>query len=247
MTSRNVTSLLPLPLALHRAHRQRSVSDWTHLLAFGAVGWPWLLRSLDGGGKAAKRALIERLGLAPDTLPNLGSWKADTALLTMLADHVLSARPQTIVELGVGATSLVLARCLQMNGRGRLISFDQHEDFVVATSRWLEESGLSADLRTAPLGPSPGGWPGLWYQLSGLPERIDLLVIDGPPWTIHPYVRGAAESLFDRIPPGGVVMLDDGARPGERVIAARWRKHWPDFEFRLETSGAKGTLIGIRH
>jgi hypothetical protein len=76
-------------------------------LAFGAIGWPWLLKSLHGGSKAEKRALIERLGLAPDALPNLGSWKADTGLLTLLADHVLSARPQTVVELGAGATSLI--------------------------------------------------------------------------------------------------------------------------------------------
>jgi predicted O-methyltransferase YrrM len=244
MTSREVTSLLPL--AAQMAHWHRSPADWAHLLAFGAIGWPWLLRSLRGGSKADKRALIDRLGLAPDALPNLGSWKADTGLLTMLADHVLSARPQTVVELGAGATSLVLARCLQINGGGQLISFDQHGDFVAATARWLADNGLAADLRTAPLGAPPGDWPGLWYQLTGLSERIDLLVIDGPPWTIHPYVRGAAESLFDRIPPGGVVMLDDGARPGERVVAARWRKRWPDFDFRLEASGTKGTLVGVR-
>lgn len=244
MTSREVTSLLPL--AIHTTDWQRSGADWAHVLAFGAIGWPWLLKSLHGGSKAEKRALIERLELAPDALPNLGSWKADTGLLTLLADHVLVARPRTVVELGAGATSLVLARCLQMNGGGHLISFDQHADFVAATSQWLADNGLASDLRTAPLGPPPGDWPGLWYQLSGLPDRIDLLVIDGPPWTIHPYVRGAAESLFDRIAPGGVVMLDDGARPGERVVAARWRRRWPDFDFRLENSGTKGTLIGVR-
>lgn len=244
MTSREITSLLPL--AIHSTHWQRSGTDWAHVLAFGAIGWPWLLKSLHGGSRAEKRALIERLGLAPDALPNLGSWKADTGLLTLLADHVLVARPQTVVELGAGATSLVLARCLQMNGGGHLISFDQHGDFVAATGQWLADNGLPSDLRTAPLGPPPGDWPGLWYQLAGLPDRIDLLVIDGPPWTIHPYVRGAAESLFDRITPGGVVMLDDGARPGERVVAARWRRRWPDFDFRLENGGTKGTLIGVR-
>jgi predicted O-methyltransferase YrrM len=216
------------------------------VLAFGAIGWPWLLKSLFGGSKAAKQALIARLGLAPDALPNLGSWKADTALLTLLADHVLAARPETVVELGAGATSLVLARCLQMNGAGKLISLDQHGDFVAATTTWLADNGLSAEMRSAPLVPAPAGWPGLWYDHGALPEKIDLLVIDGPPWTIHPYVRGAAETLFDRITPGGVVMLDDGARPGERVVATRWRRRWPDFDFQLETSGTKGTLIGVR-
>lgn len=247
MTSREATSLLPLAMhTLAAAGWQRSAADWAHVLAFGAVGWPWLLKSLSGGSKAEKQALIQRLDLAPDALPNLGSWKADTGFLTLLTDHVLAAKPRIVVELGAGATSLVLARCLQINGVGELISFDQHADFVAATGEWLADNGLSADLRGVPLVPSPDGWPGLWYELNGLPEQIDLLVIDGPPWTIHPYVRGSAETLFDRISPGGVVMLDDAARPGERVVAARWRKRWPDFDFRLDTSGTKGTLIGTR-
>lgn len=247
MTSREATSLLPrAPESEAAAAWRRSAADWAHVLAFGAIGWPWLLKSLSGGSRAAKRALIDRLGLADDALPNLGSWKADTALLTLLADHVLAARPQTVVELGAGATSLVLSRCLQINGSGRLVSYDQHGDFVAATGEWLADNGLTADLRTAPLETSPGDWPGLWYGLTGVPESIDLLVIDGPPWTIHPYVRGAAESLFDRIPSGGVVMLDDAARPGERVVAARWRRRWPDFEFRLDGAGTKGTLVGVR-
>jgi predicted O-methyltransferase YrrM len=245
MTSREATSLLPRSDDATAAWR-RSATDWAYVLAFGAIGWPWLLKSLFGGSKAAKQALIARLGLAPDALPNLGSWKADTALLTLLADHVLAARPETVVEFGAGATSLVLARCLQMNGSGKLISLDQHGDFVAATTAWLADNGLSAEMRSAPLAPAPAGWPGLWYDHGALPEKIDLLVIDGPPWTIHPYVRGAAETLFDRITPGGVVMLDDGARPGERVVATRWRRRWPDFDFQLETSGTKGTLIGVR-
>jgi predicted O-methyltransferase YrrM len=58
-------------------------------------------------------------------------------------------------------------------------------------------------------------------------------------------VRGSAERLFDRIAPGGVVMLDDAARPGERIVARRWRERWPDFEFRL-LPGIKGTLMGVR-
>jgi hypothetical protein len=43
------------------------------------------------------------------------------------------------------------------------------------------------------------------------------------------------------------VLLDDASRPGERVVANRWRKNWPGFEFRLDSRGTKGTLVGIRH
>ena len=38
----------------------------------------------------------------------------------------------------------------------------------------------------------------------------------------------------------------DFARPGERVVAGKWKKKWPNFEFRLEHLGTKGTLIGRR-
>jgi len=246
MTTREATHLLPRAHAGAVSRSTTLARDWAYMLAFGAIGWPWLLRSLSGGTKAQKRALLARLELDDDALPNLGSWKADTALLHLIVDDIAARRPAAVVELGAGASSLVTARALQLNGGGRLTSFDQHADFVAATADWLRDHGLDADLRHAPLGPAPRGWPGLWYRLDRLPERIDLLLIDGPPWTIHPYVRGAAEILFDRIAPGGVVMLDDGARPGERIVARRWRRRWPDFDFRLERSGAKGTLIGLR-
>lgn len=246
MTTRDATGLLPRAPDALSADLDTSISDWAHILAFGAIGWPWLLKSLSGGRPEDKAALLARLDLPADALPNLGSWKADVAFLDQIVDHIEARRPGNVVELGAGASTLVTARALQLNGGGRLLSFDQHADFVEATRTWLAEHGLGADMRAARLRPSPRGWPGYWYAVEGLPDRIDLLIIDGPPWTIHPYVRGAAEVLFDRIPVGGVVMLDDGARPGERVVARRWRKRWPGFKFRLETPGTKGTLIGVR-
>lgn len=247
MTSREMTPLLPLaddgvwPLEVHR-----SALDVLHVIAYGTIGWPWLVRSLSGGTIEAKRALLERLDLAPDALPHLGSWKADTGFLHLIVDHIEATRPATVVELGAGASSLVVGRALQRSGGGRLISCDQHAGFVEATRRWLCEHRIEAELRAVPFRPSPNGWPGVWYDHGPLPSRIDLLIVDGPPWAIHPYVRGAADSLFDRIPVGGTVMLDDAARPGERVIARRWRKRWPGFDFRLIQAGTKGTLIGTR-
>lgn len=246
MTSREATSLLPRSHGEQAAEIVTSISDRVHILAFGAIGWPWLLRSLSGGSRAEKDALLERLDLPHNALPNLGSWKADTVLLHRIVDHIAAAHPKTVVELGAGASSLVTARALQLHGGGKLISFDQHADFIDATRKWLAEHGLEADMRAAALVPAPDGWPGYWYDVGALPERIDMLVIDGPPWTIHPFVRGAAECLFDRIPIGGVVLLDDGARPGERVVAARWKRRWPNFSFTLARDGAKGTLIATR-
>lgn len=245
MTSRESTQFLPRAHA-DETHFERKWQDWAALMGVGAIQWPWLLRSLRGGTRAEKRQLLERLGLPQDALPNLGSWKADTSLLNKIADQILSAKPRLVVEFGSGASTLIAARALQLNGSGRLISFDQHADFVSATRQWLGDHGLTSDLRSVPLVASPGPWRGLWYDHGSLPENIDLLLIDGPCWTIHPFGRGAAASLFDKIAIGGMVMLDDGSRPGERIVRRRWEKLYPNFDFELINDGTKGTVIGIR-
>ncbi len=237
---------MPLRENLTSRITRKSPSDWAHVLAFGAIGWPWLLRSLHGGSKAARRALHDKLDLTADALPHLGSWKADAAFLDIIATTIFLRRPEIVVEFGMGATTLVAARAIAMNGTGQLISFDQHEDYVTSVRHWLADHSLNADLRYAPLSAISSNWPGRWYAYENPPESIDLLIIDGPPWAVHPYARGAAEALFDRIPSGGAVLMDDGARPGERVIASRWKKNWPEFDFRLSSESTKGTLIGDR-
>lgn len=245
MTSRAKTGILSRT-GDRSAAPKRSLGDWAAVIGLGAITWPFLLRSLDPGPASAKVALLERLGLPADSLPNLGSWKADIGLLTLVADHILEHRPQLVVEFGAGASSLVIAKALQAAGGGRLISFEQHADFVEATRIWLRDYGVDADIRAAPLTRAPGGWPGFWYDHGPLPDGIDLMVIDGPPWALHPMTRGAAETLFDKIAPGGTIMLDDAARPGERLVARRWRKAHPEFDFRMWKGGSKGTLIGTK-
>ncbi len=231
-------------LALADVGLPRSIADRATVYAYGALQWPWLLRSLHGGRRADKIALLDYLELPHDALPNLGSWKADTQFLSHIVSAIELLKPQNIVELGCGASSLIIARALQRNGGGKLDSYDQHAEFAAATQAWLGENGLAGTIHHAPLGPPPAGWPGHWYQLSDLPDTIDLLIIDGPPWAIHPHVRGAAASLFGRLRPGGMILLDDAARPGERIVARRWRRGHTNIEFVLDGSGAKGTLIG---
>lgn len=245
MTTKSLTGLFAKPVDTGPAARCTR-SERLFQIAFGAVQWPWLLRSLYGGTQAEKQALLARIGLAPDALPHLGSWKADTYLLHRILDVIDEARPATVVELGSGATSLVIAKGLALHGGGALHSYDSHAPFVTAMDDWLAEHGLKAAFRHAPLVQRDVRWPGLWYGLTEVPGSIDLLVIDGPPWAVHPFARGMAERLFPLIAPGGTIMLDDAARPGERYVARRWRKAWPDFDFRYEGAGTKGLLVGTR-
>lgn len=226
----------------------RRLKDRLVLGAFYVLNGPFLAKSLYGGSKKNKEKLLRRLGLPLDALPHTGSWKADVGLLTFLTDHILAHKPKVVVEFSAGASTLIIAKALQVAGveNPTFISFEQHQDFCDKTAAWVRDFRLACDIRRAPLGVSPGGWPGLWYQHDALPEGIELMLIDGPHWAIHPFTRGAAETSFDRIAPGGTVMLDDAARPGERIVARRWRKKWPDFTFELLHPGSKGTLVGLR-
>ena len=223
----------------------RTLNDRLAVGVGGAVGWPWLLKSLGDGGPVARARLLERTGLPDEALPRLGSWRADADFLDIIAARILDHRPATVVELGGGTSTLVAAHCLARNGGGRLVSIDGNADFAEETRQRLADGGFEAEVWAAPIEVQDTGWPGAWYRLPPLPDRIDLLIVDGPPWTLHPMVRGAAATLFDRVPVGGAVLLDDAARPGERLVARRWRKEWPDFDFTRVTNTA-GTLIGVR-
>jgi predicted O-methyltransferase YrrM len=226
----------------------RGFKDRLLLGAFYVLNGPFLAKSLYGGSNKAKLELLRRLGLPEDALPHTGSWKADVGLLTFLADHILAHKPKVVVEFSAGASTLIIAKALEKAGvvDPVFVSFEQHKDFCDKTSAWLKEFGLASDIRQAPLKRSPGGWPGLWYDHGPLPDGIELMLIDGPHWAIHPFTRGAAGTTFERIAPGGTVMLDDAARPGERIVARRWRRQWPDFTFKLHHPGSKGTLVGTR-
>ena len=247
MTGPSATSLLSRADGIS-ARLRRGPADLALLGAFYVLNAPFLLRSLYGGSRMRKLALLRRLRLPPDSLPHTGSWKADVALLDLLARHVTQYRPRTVVEFSTGASTLIAATALERAGiaDAQLISFEQHADFCDQTRDWLQRFGIAADIRHAPLVSAPGGWPGLWYDHGPLPVPIDLLLVDGPPWSIHPFTRSGAASLFDRIAVGGFVILDDAYRPGERIVARRWRRAFPDFDFTLLRIGAKGALLGQR-
>lgn len=212
---------------------------------FGALSWPWLLRGNLPADPHERARLLARLDLADD-LPDLRGWIADAGFLNLVADRILDGGARSIIEIGSGTSTLVAARALAMVGGGALISLDTHPGHAAETASRLRAQGLSGDVRHLGFAYDPASpWGIAWGDLDALPDRIDLLVVDGPPWFRHPFIRGAAEALFDRLTPGGAILLDDAARPGERLVAQRWRQRWPDIDFRLLPT-MKGALIGIQ-
>lgn len=151
------------------------------------------------------------------------------ALVAVVNEIVLGER-RVVVELGSGVGSIVLARLLRERG-GELMSVEHQPGWAgfVRSQLEREELGSTATVITAPLVAHPASLDGApWYdgsQLGALPERIDLLLVDGPPGYGEGMRRSrypAMSVLGERVGPGGMIVLDDAKRAGERQIIERW-------------------------
>lgn len=180
-------------------------------------------------------------------LPPLDDWAASPDFLLACVREVVQHRPAVVVECGSGASTVALARALQLNGVGHLYSLDHDETFARRTRRELEARGLGgwASVLSAPLMEQDVGEPLPWYDIAALPDLpINLLIVDGPPGVIHPRIRyPAGPLLLPRMAPGGRVLVDDIDRPAERAMLARWRE---DFALHdLDLSPASACFAGF--
>jgi len=174
------------------------------------------------------------------------------AALVRVLNEIVFADRRDVVELGSGASTVVLARLLNERG-GRLTSVEHSPEWAAIVRTQLESEGLTevARLVEAPLAEHPLGWDGAeWYSAPALDELprsgIDLLLVDGPPG----YGEGTARSRFpalpvlaERLAPGALVILDDLQRQGEREIVERWGREMPEWEFGVDAD----TGIAIGH
>lgn len=181
------------------------------------------------------QALHEDLAL-PFTLPPAGGKAASADFLKLVADHVRREKPEVVVECGSGLSTTVIARCLQLNGRGQVYSLEHMDEFAHQTRRELARQGLDdwASVVDAPLEPLElKGREWQWYALRGAPDSpIDLLIVDGPPARtgINPRYP-AGPMLFPRLSSRGAVLIDDARRAEEAAVIARWRKEFPSLTF----------------
>ncbi len=186
------------------------------------------------------------------SLPPTRGWAASPDFLLEVARHARSLQHATVLECSSGISTLVLARCMQLNGSGKVYSLEHDRHFAAQTRAQLRRHGLQdwATVIEAPLTPydlDGQSWP--WYDLTQLPElpAIDLLVIDGPPQATRPQARfPAGPLLFPRLSSGAAVFLDDAARPDEQAILQRWRLAFPALAYTNEAC-EKGCAVLRKH
>ena len=191
---------------------------------------------------------LEKLIDPRKPLPALRGWAASPDFLLHVALHMVSRKPNEVVECSSGVSTLVLARCCELNGIGHVYSLEHDADYAAKTNAQLQQQGLDrwATVLDAPLKPHASLGGQRWYsteKLHAAVSRIDLLVIDGPPLDTAPLARyPALPLLVDRFSPDCVVMLDDACREEEKATLNRWRAEFPDFQ-QQELPAEKGCVV----
>jgi predicted O-methyltransferase YrrM len=199
--------------------------------------------------------------LAPAEVP-LGVWAAEPDFLRLIVNE-LCRDPAGVVELGSGASTMLMAAVRRRRGGPPLISIDHDPSFALRTRATLARAGLQeqAEIQVAPLRKTlVDGHEVVWYDRptveSVLPARIDLLVVDGPPSTRRLARWPAVELLSERLSDHCVVLLDDGRRRDETATALRWAHGHPNLSlfwhdtvkgtWRLETAPrTDGWALGL--
>ncbi|MBF0471828.1 MAG: hypothetical protein HQL48_10690, partial [Gammaproteobacteria bacterium] len=67
----------------------------------------------------AYHPLCQRLGLTK-RLPFTPNWTASADFIELIVARLLEQKPEHILECSSGLTTLIIARCCQLNGRGNL-------------------------------------------------------------------------------------------------------------------------------
>lgn len=145
-------------------------------------------------------------------------WAIGSEAMSAVRERLALLGPETIVEFGGGVSTAALARAFP---RAHILSIDHDPRFIESTR--LRVEGTRVELSLRPLAwQDHGEAPYLSYEDGAFPERVDAVIVDGPPhWT-----RGGREAtlyqVFDRLRVGGLVVLDDYRRRRERRIVEHW-------------------------
>ncbi len=176
-------------------------------------------------GLAALYALLRPNGALPALFEE---WAIGADLAAHLVRRVFDRRPSTIVELGSGSSTVILAMACQRVGHGHVLAIEHDPKYATRTADMVAAAGMAdwATIALAPLEELPiGDRLYRWYRLEDIdvPEHIDILLVDGPPGATGPEARfPAVPMLRDRLDATSVVFLDDVRRDDEAAIVAQW-------------------------
>ena len=199
-------------------------------------------RHWDDETKKENEHLVNDLVSPRRPLPPFESHMASAELLQCLWQLIHEERPNHVLELGSGLSTVVMAYALEANGNGTLTSLDDHAGYTARTRRHVREHNLDAYAKVILTHFDRlvvnCGVP-FWYALPDLRAEppIDLLFVDGPMSHFHPRIRyPALPVLHAFLADNAVVVVDDCHKIEGSYLVREWLAEYPalriDGEFR---------------
>jgi len=185
-------------------------------------------------------------------MPPMNGWAATPELAVNVLKEIIRSKPNIILELGSGITTLINGYALEKyHPQGRVLSIDHDADYADVTKNELKLHDLEnfVEIRIAPLKEAEiNGSIQTWYDLSSInfETKIDLLIVDGPPVKTEKMARyPALPFLNDHLSEKCTIIIHDTKRKQEEAIVNRWLREYPSFNIiKLRTD--KGISILTR-
>ena len=154
--------------------------------------------------------------------------------LNELLRKILIYKPQYILELGSGVSTIIIGKALKKNGFGKLISFEHLKSEYDKTNDEIELHKLKkfctcifSPLSKVKIDNKEYNWYSIDFKKIEFP--IDMMIVDGPP--IH---SSEEKSRFPALPilkkylsDNFIILVDDANRDDEKQILNSWKKLYP--------------------
>jgi hypothetical protein len=164
--------------------------------------------------------------------------------LNLIINEIIVKKPELIIEVGSGYSTIIIGYCLERNGKGKLLALEHSKGGYEMMSNLIESHQLKdhIDLVFCPLKVyNLDDKDYLWYafDLNTIKDRAQMLVINGPPPDKQKNIRYPAVPLmYDHLADVATIYFEGG----EREVVNMWIDKYFDLKPVLEET-EKGLYI----
>ncbi|MCS4122737.1 class I SAM-dependent methyltransferase [Salinibacter ruber] len=186
-------------------------------------------------------------GLEKEINRSRGTWSIDSTFARVIVNEIIEGGCRSVLELGAGGSSRLIATALSEGGGGSLTSVEQNPKWCEDDWEFVEKIDNVDSLLVQTDARWTLGYMGVYSYLEGEREILrdrgmyDLLVVDAPQ---HYYGReGAIPLSIDFMKKGGVILLDDARRRDEKWSIYKWLNTYPRISLDELSEESKGFAV----
>lgn len=166
------------------------------------------------------------------------TWSISPSTISHILNNILLNQKKSIIELGLGASSLYIAKFLKLNSVQNVSYYcvESDKNWISKISELAELYDIKDYLKIIYAPISSVGTEicyknqNKWYNTSHLEKsllnrKFDLMIVDGPWKGVSPFARFSAIPFFQPwLSDNFSIFLDDTDRAEEWEIAGEWKK-----------------------